>query len=137
MKVIKWISALAIAGLVVLPGLVPAEEKPSSILTALSSTTISGYVDTSTNEWDPSSANVSHHTWIVDDDGADCPGAAFQTIQAAVDAASPGDTIQVCPGTYVERVRVDKTLKLLGPKHGKDGQKRTLQSKGEAVVASP
>ena len=82
------------------------------------------------------SLQASHHTLVVDDDGADCPEATFQSIQAAVDAASAGDTIEVCPGTYLERVSVTKTLKLLGPKHGKDGQKRNLQSKGEAVVAS-
>ena len=39
-------------------------------------------------------------TLVVDDDGA-CPGAAFTTIHAAVAAANPGDTIEVCPGTYV------------------------------------
>jgi hypothetical protein len=38
----------------------------------------------------------------VDDDGQDCPAAAFATIQAAVDAAGAGDTVAVCPGTYTE-----------------------------------
>jgi hypothetical protein len=32
----------------------------------------------------------------------------FDTIQVAVDAAHPGDTIRVCPGTYPETVTVDK-----------------------------
>ena len=32
-------------------------------------------------------------TWIVDDDGG--AGVDYTTIQAAVDAASPGDTIEV------------------------------------------
>src|SRR3989344_5943172 len=48
---------------------------------------------------------------IVDDDLA-CPGAAYTTIQGAVDAASSGDTVQVCPGTYVEAVNVTKPLTL-------------------------
>jgi parallel beta-helix repeat protein len=39
---------------------------------------------------------------FVDDDGADCVQATCNTIQAAVDAASPGATILVCPGTYVD-----------------------------------
>src|SRR5262245_65421598 len=72
---------------------------------------------------------------VVDDDRAQCPAARFSTIQAAVDAASPGDTVLVCAGTYAESVRVTKTLTLLGAKHGKDGRKRTLTSPGESVVA--
>jgi hypothetical protein len=41
-------------------------------------------------------------TLAVDDDGAQCPAAEFTKVQAAVDAAAPGDTIAVCPGIYVE-----------------------------------
>jgi hypothetical protein len=44
------------AGLVSLPALVTAEEQPSPILTALSSTTISGFVDVSAH-WNPGSDN--------------------------------------------------------------------------------
>jgi putative cell wall-binding protein len=36
---------------------------------------------------------------LVDDDKVQCPTAAFTTIQSAVNAASPGDTIRVCAGT--------------------------------------
>jgi len=50
---------------------------------------------------------------MVDVDGqvsaTDCNGftaAAFTTIQAAVNAATPGDTIFVCPGVYSEQVVV-------------------------------
>lgn len=39
-------------------------------------------------------------TWVVDDSGYDCPDADFTDIQPAVDAASPGDTVMVCPGVY-------------------------------------
>jgi hypothetical protein len=38
----------------------------------------------------------------VDDDGAQCPNAQYERIQEAIDAASPWDTIVVCPGVYAE-----------------------------------
>jgi hypothetical protein len=50
-------------------------------------------------------------TLIVDDDGmasppANCgaPTPASSSIEAAVEAANPGDTVNVCPGTYPEQV---------------------------------
>jgi internalin A len=46
-------------------------------------------------------------TWYVDDDLQDYPSADFTKIQDAVDAASPGDTIIVYPGTYIENVDVN------------------------------
>ena len=49
---------------------------------------------------------VSAKVITVDDDGADCRKADFNTIQAAVTAASPGDTIKVCAGTYTEQVTI-------------------------------
>jgi parallel beta-helix repeat protein len=55
-----------------------------------------------------SAAQSSAATWIVDDDAAECPGAQFTSIQAAVDAADPGSTILVCAGTYREQVRITK-----------------------------
>src|SRR6516162_7574446 len=42
----------------------------------------------------------------------------FHTIQAAVNAANPGDTIKVAPGTYHETVLIQKTLNLLGAQAG-------------------
>jgi hypothetical protein len=41
--------------------------------------------------------------------GRDCAVAGFATIQGAVNAASAGDTINVCPGTYTENVTIDKS----------------------------
>jgi hypothetical protein len=46
------------------------------------------------------------------DTGCDFPG--FNTIQAAVTASNPGDTIIVCPGGYAEKITVDKSLTLTG-----------------------
>src|SRR6266404_6483439 len=56
MKVNKWTLGLAAVGLVSLPSIVQAEEKASTMMTALSSTTISGYVSTSA-EWNPGTGN--------------------------------------------------------------------------------
>jgi nitrous oxidase accessory protein NosD len=51
-------------------------------------------------------------TLVVDRDGVQCGNADFTSIQAAVDAALPGDLIRVCPDLYPERVVVDKPLTL-------------------------
>ena len=56
----------------------------------------------------PASAQASPTTWLVDDDRADCPRADFDSIQAAVAAAAPGDKVLVCAGTYREQVIVRK-----------------------------
>ena len=49
-------------------------------------------------------------TWIVDDDGP----ADFDTIQGAINASNPEDTIYVYNGTYYEHIIVDKSLTLIG-----------------------
>ncbi|WP_420349549.1 right-handed parallel beta-helix repeat-containing protein [Pelagibius sp.] len=50
-----------------------------------------------------------------------------QSIQAAIDAASDGDTIVVRPGTYAETLDIDKQVTLLGVQSGIDpnGDSRT------------
>jgi len=49
-------------------------------------------------------------TWTVDDDGP----ADFHTIQEAMNAAYPRDTIYVKTGTYYEHVVVNKSVSLVG-----------------------
>ena len=65
-KVNKWTLGLAALGLVSLPAMVQAEEKPNQLLTALSTTTISGYVDTSAQ-------------WTLGSGNANPPGYSFNT----------------------------------------------------------
>lgn len=64
----------------------------------------------------------------VDDNGADCKKADFTSIQAAVDAASPNDTIKVCAGTYVEQVTIPA---------GKNGLTLRSQVPEAAVIKAP
>jgi hypothetical protein len=51
---------------------------------------------------------------VVGQNGVLCPGAQFAKIQDAVDAASAGDSIQICPGTYIEQVSISKPLQING-----------------------
>jgi hypothetical protein len=53
-----WTLALAGAGLISLPAAAWSEEKPSSLLTGLASTTVSGYVDTSA-QWNLGTGNAN------------------------------------------------------------------------------
>jgi hypothetical protein len=70
-------------------------------------------------------ATAGAATLSVDDNLQDCPAAGFTSIQSAVTAATAGDTVAVCPGTYVEgastggttainALTVDKNLTIRG-----------------------
>lgn len=58
MKFEKWTLGLAAVGLVSLASAANAEETANTVLTALSSTTLSGYVDTSV-QWNPGTGNAN------------------------------------------------------------------------------
>lgn len=55
-------------------------------------------------------AKSESRSWTVDDDGP----ADFITIQEAINAANPGDTIFVKTGTYYENVVANKSILLIG-----------------------
>src|ERR1700683_578789 len=51
---------------------------------------------------------------LVDDDKVQCPTAQFTSIQQAINSAPAGSVIRVCPGTYVEQLTINKTLRIEG-----------------------
>jgi len=63
----------------------------------------------------------------------DTTGIIYGTIQAAIDAATAGDTINVAAGTYTEKVVIGKPLILLG----EDKTTTTINGGGEVVDDVP
>ncbi len=86
-------------------------------------------------------------TLSVDDDGEECPTAAYDSVQDAVDDANPGDTVSICPGTYTEgtgaaatnALTITKSLTIRGA--GADLVKiqaqRSTPSGGQIAAGSP
>jgi len=57
-----------------------------------------------------------------------------ESIQAAIDGASPGDVIEVQSGTYYENLNVDKRLTILGVDTGGGKPVVDASGKGSAVT---
>jgi pectin methylesterase-like acyl-CoA thioesterase len=87
-------------------------------------------------------------TIVVDDTGipsgtpspaGTCEAPNYGTIQAAVDAATVGDTIEVCSGTYAEQVEISKDdITLNGPNAGRSVGPEAGDPRGpEAIIAPP
>jgi hypothetical protein len=77
---------------------------------------------------------------VVGQNGVLCPGAQFAKIQDAVNAASAGDSIQICPGTYIEQVSITKPLQLNGNngaiiRPGNVAANSTGLASGQAIAA--
>jgi len=70
---------------------------------------------------------LSATLWV---DPASTHAGDFHTIQSAVNAATPGDTIKVAPGVYAESVIVAKTLTIIG------GQVHLAGETGPSIVES-
>jgi nitrous oxidase accessory protein NosD len=73
-------------------------------------------------------------TWCVPGPQPGCDVAA-PTIQAAINAAFPGETIKVAPGDYNEALSLPKRLQLLGAQAGVDARGRVGQP--ESRIVSP
>ena len=81
--------------------------------------------------------SASARQFTVDNDFAQCPNAQFQSVQAAVNAASPGDSIRVCPGVYKEQVTITKnnlTLFAAQPRAANNMAPATIGSDPYAIV---
>jgi F-box protein 11 len=79
----------------------------TGITAALAILAISATV-TDSDPMAPGSESDSSHIVAADGSGD------FSTIGAAVEAAEPGDTVKVTPGTYTESVVIDKDLTVIG-----------------------
>lgn len=66
---------------------------------------------------------------------------AFGSIQDAITAAQPGDTIRIAPGVYAENLTISKSVTILGPNAGTPGTATRLNPEasitGWVQIAAP
>jgi parallel beta-helix repeat protein len=53
-------------------------------------------------------------SFVVDDDGLECPDRDFADIQSGIDFTPEGQTLVICAGTYDEQLSLDKNISLIG-----------------------
>lgn len=63
-------------------------------------------------------------------------GCRFSSIQDAIDAADPGDTIWLCAETYPGTITIDKDLTLHGAGQGEDGSVLDGQQQGSVITVT-
>ena len=97
MKLNKWTVGLAALGVVSLASAVKAEESGNALMTALSSTTFSGYVDTSMH-WNPGTGNDFAPPYKFNQDKSD--GFNLDVIQLTI--AKPLDENEWAAGYHVD-----------------------------------
>ena len=96
MKFNRWTAALAAAGIVTVPSLLRAQT--NTVLTALSSTTLSGYVDTSA-EWNLGTGNANLPPYAFNNANK-ADGFNLNVVDVAID--KPEDEGQWAAGYHVE-----------------------------------
>lgn len=98
MKFNKWTAGLVAVGAVSLASVAQADEKPSPLMTAVSSTVISGYVDTSA-QWNPGTGNANVPNYAYNN-----PGKAdgFNLDSVKVSLEKPLDESQWAAGYKVD-----------------------------------
>jgi hypothetical protein len=99
MRIQPWTLALAVAASVGAPA-AQAEEHPSPILSAVSATTISGYVDTSA-QWNPGSGNVNLPPYKFGGAGK-ADGFDLDVVQLSLEKPIAADTDQWATGYHVD-----------------------------------
>lgn len=103
MKFNKWTIGLAAVGLVSLNSAAKADDTSSTVLTALSSTTLSGYVDTSM-EWNPGTGNANNPADHLGDTGfggaSKADGFNLNVVQLSLD--KPLDESEWAAGYHVD-----------------------------------
>jgi len=117
MKFNRWTLGLAAAGVISIPAVMQAEEASKQVLTALSSTTLSGYIDT-TASWKFGTGNANMPGRVYDGAGPGYNHDGFNMNVVSLDLAKPLDEGQWSAGYNAQL--------LLGPGASKRGTKSVI-----------